>query len=179
MTLWTVASQAPLSIGFSRQEYWNGLPFPSPGDLPNPGIKPRPSALQVDSLPSKPPEKPHNKSPQNLEAKVNTNFLSHCFCGSLRVWLWVSGILCFMALHKAAIKCWPLVSNAVSTKDYYFQAHSLVVGSTEFFAGCWPEATLISLLHESLPHGSLLYRSMQNGRTIHRICQEDVSHNLV
>ena len=39
-TPWTVAYQAPLSMGFSRQEYWSGLPFPSPGDLPNPGIKP-------------------------------------------------------------------------------------------------------------------------------------------
>ena len=49
-TPWTVACQAPLSMGFSRQEYWSGLPFPSPGDLPNPGIKPRSPALQSDSL---------------------------------------------------------------------------------------------------------------------------------
>ena len=50
-TTWTVAHQAPLSIGFSRQEYWSGLPFPSPGDLPNPGINPTSPTLQVDSLP--------------------------------------------------------------------------------------------------------------------------------
>ena len=53
MTLWTVARQAPLSMGFSRQEYWSGLPFPSPADLPNPGIKPISPvspALQVDAL---------------------------------------------------------------------------------------------------------------------------------
>ena len=49
-TLWTVAHQAPLSMGFSRQEYWSGLPFPSPGDLPDPGIEPRSPALQTDSL---------------------------------------------------------------------------------------------------------------------------------
>ena len=48
----TVAHQAPLSIWFSRKEYWSGLPFPSPGDLPNPGIEPRSLALQADSLPS-------------------------------------------------------------------------------------------------------------------------------
>ena len=42
-------------MGFSRQEYWSGLPFPSPGDLPDPGIEPRPPALQADSLPSEPP----------------------------------------------------------------------------------------------------------------------------
>ena len=49
-TPWTVAHQALLPIGFSRQEYWSGLPFPSPGDLPEPGIKPRSPALQADSL---------------------------------------------------------------------------------------------------------------------------------
>ena len=51
-TLWTVAPQAPLSMGFSRQEYWSGLPFPSPGDLPEPGIEPRSPAFQADALPS-------------------------------------------------------------------------------------------------------------------------------
>ena len=51
-TPWTVAHQAPLSVGFSRQEYWSGLPFPSPGDLPNPGIKPGSPPLKADSLPT-------------------------------------------------------------------------------------------------------------------------------
>ena len=50
MTPWTVAHQAPLSREFSRQEYWSGLPFLSPGDLPNPGIEPQSPALLVDSL---------------------------------------------------------------------------------------------------------------------------------
>ena len=58
---WTVAHQAPPSIGFSRQEYWNGLPFPSPGDLPNPGIKPTSPTLQADTLTSEPPGKPGRK----------------------------------------------------------------------------------------------------------------------
>ena len=53
----TVVRQAPLSMGFSRQEYWSGLPFPSPGDLPNPGIEPGSSASQADALPSEPPGK--------------------------------------------------------------------------------------------------------------------------
>ena len=52
---WTIAYQALLSMGFSRQEYLNGLPFPSPGDLPDPGIEPGSPALQADSLPSEPP----------------------------------------------------------------------------------------------------------------------------
>ena len=53
MTLWVVAHQALLSMGLSRQEYWSGLSFPPPDDLPNPGIEPRSPALQVDSLSSK------------------------------------------------------------------------------------------------------------------------------
>ena len=54
-TPWTVAPQAPPSMAFSRQEYWSGFPFPSPGDLPNPGIEPRSPALQADALASEPP----------------------------------------------------------------------------------------------------------------------------
>ena len=52
VTPWTAASQVPLSMGFSRQEYWSGLSFPSPGDLPDPGIEPESPALQADSLPT-------------------------------------------------------------------------------------------------------------------------------
>ena len=51
--------QVPLSMGFSRQEYWSGLPFPSPGDLPDPGIEPISPTLQADSLPSEPPGSPN------------------------------------------------------------------------------------------------------------------------
>ena len=60
-TLWTVAHPAPLPTGFSRQEYWSGLPFPSPGDLPDPGIEPRSPALQADALTSEPSGKPYIK----------------------------------------------------------------------------------------------------------------------
>ena len=56
-TSWTVARQAPPSMGFSRQEYWSGLSFPSPGDLPDPGIEPRSPALQADTLTSELPGK--------------------------------------------------------------------------------------------------------------------------
>ena len=57
-TPWAVAYQTSPSMGFSRQEYWSGLPFSSPGDLPHPGIKPRSPTLQTDTLPSEPPGKP-------------------------------------------------------------------------------------------------------------------------
>ena len=58
VTPWTVASQAPLSMGFSRQEYWSRVSCPSPGDLPDPGIEPRSPALQADSLKPDSPGKP-------------------------------------------------------------------------------------------------------------------------
>ena len=73
-TSWTVACQAPLSTGFSRQEYWYGLPFPSPGDLPNPGIEPKCPTLQADSLPSEPPEKPNQRPTFHLSG-------THCVLG--------------------------------------------------------------------------------------------------
>ena len=65
-TPWTIARQAPLSMGFSRQEYQSGLPFPSPWDLPDPGIEPMSPALQVDSLPPS-----HQGSPNYIIASLN------------------------------------------------------------------------------------------------------------
>ena len=59
---WTVAHQASLSMGFSRQQYWSGLPFPSPGHLPDPGLEPMFPALQADSLPLS-----HRRSPISLK----------------------------------------------------------------------------------------------------------------
>ena len=58
---WTVVYQAPPSMEFSRQEYWSGLPFPSPEDLPDPGLKPWSPTLQADALPSEPPGEPQFK----------------------------------------------------------------------------------------------------------------------
>ena len=58
--LWTIAQQAPLSMGFSRQEYWSGLPFPSPWDLPDPGIEPASPALPGRFFTAEPPGKPRN-----------------------------------------------------------------------------------------------------------------------
>ena len=75
-TSWTIARQASLSMGFSRQEYWSGLSFPSPGDRPNPGIKPRSPALQADSLTSEPLEKPSEGKIQGHRA--NGRSLERC-----------------------------------------------------------------------------------------------------
>ena len=75
VTLQTEARQAPLSMEFSRQEYWHGLPFPSAGDLPDPGIKPGSPALQTDSLQSEPPRTPpHTHSVYKILEVMNKNF---------------------------------------------------------------------------------------------------------
>jgi len=92
----TIARQAPLSTGFSRQEYWGGLPCPSPGDLPNLGIKPGSPALQANSLPSEPPRKP------NL---IKERLKDH---NTVRI------ILCKVFLHK---KC--LEGNIKSSPNSY------------------------------------------------------------
>ena len=78
-TPWTLAHQAPLSIGFSRHKYWSGLPFSSLGDLPDPGVKPRSPALQADSLPSEPPGKP-SLSPDLSSMTITSSSISTTFC---------------------------------------------------------------------------------------------------
>ena len=68
MTPWTVAYQTPPAIEFSRQEFWSGLPFPSPGDLPDPGIEPRSPTMHVNTLPSETPGKD-----EALKDEANSN----------------------------------------------------------------------------------------------------------
>ena len=75
VTSWTVACQILLSIGFSRPEYWSGQPFPSPGDLPNPEIKPRSPALQVDYLQIEPPGKSLYKGQEMVKDKLEGRVL--------------------------------------------------------------------------------------------------------
>ena len=90
-TPWTVAHQAPPSMGFSRQEYWSGLPFPSPGDLPNPGIKSRSPILQADTLTSEPPGKHgSNSSGSHLHRPAWTRvvFPGHLSWKELWIHLW-------------------------------------------------------------------------------------------
>ena len=75
VTPWTVAYQAPPSMGFSRQEYWSGVPFPSPGDLPDPGIEPGSPAFQAGALTSEPPGKPE----KYVKSIYNLTYLSVIF----------------------------------------------------------------------------------------------------
>ena len=82
VTPWAEAYQAPPSMEFSRQEYYSDLPFPSPGDLPDPGIEPRTPALQADTLPFEPSGKPNSGkffSQTNVIA-LHLEYLSHSVC---------------------------------------------------------------------------------------------------
>ena len=81
VTPWTVAYQVPLSMGFSRQEYWRGLPFPSPGDLPDPGIELRSPALQADALLSEPPGK---HLPPRRDFSIYKTTKRYCYVYPLR-----------------------------------------------------------------------------------------------
>ena len=83
VTPWTVAYQAPLSVRFSRQEYWSGLPFPSPGDLPDPGIEPGFPALEADALTSEPPGKPKET---NVVLKHITTIICYCLHNILKIY---------------------------------------------------------------------------------------------
>ena len=90
-TPWIVAYQAPLPMGFSRQECWSGVPFPSPGELPEPRIEPGSPSLQADALTSEPPGKPIGG--------LGTYCLSLCVCG-------VCGSFIFLQLVSSFIPLW-------------------------------------------------------------------------
>ena len=77
LTPWTAAYQAPQSVKFSRQEYWSGLPFPSPSDLPNPGIEPWSPTLQTDTLPPKPPGKGYEMADKSTSIRTWASGYSH------------------------------------------------------------------------------------------------------
>ena len=81
-TPWTVAYQAPQSMEFSRRDYWSGLPFPSSGDLPNPGIEPRSPVPQADALPSEPPGKSMRRH-SSLKVKVLVAQLRLTLCNPM------------------------------------------------------------------------------------------------
>ena len=106
VTPWTVAHQALPSMGFSRQEYWHGLPFSSPGDLPDPGIEPRSHALQADALTSEPSGKPNQ-----VAFKKKSNHFIFPF------W-WVQDVLAIIWLYwlawkpsKAIVLFWIILDN--------------------------------------------------------------------
>ena len=88
MNPWTVARQVPLFMGFPRQEYWNGLPFPSPGDLPDPGIEPGFPALQADSLPIELQGKPQPFKMDNVKKTDLAKCWQICEATGILIYSW-------------------------------------------------------------------------------------------
>ena len=96
VTPWVITCQAPLSMGFSRQEHWSGFPFPSPGDLPNPRIKPGSPTLQADSLPAEPLGK--HKECQTISKMNSTNQI---MLGNFLV----NYVMCGLCIHSSSLEC--------------------------------------------------------------------------
>ena len=115
-TPWTVAHQSPLSIGFPRQEYWSGLSFPSPGDLPNPGIKPVSPGLSGRFVTTEPPE----KLPYNLQG------FFVCFLSCLLYYLHAT-VMDLPALSGKNKKGWRFwISNAIWRSLWIIQMPSVM-----------------------------------------------------
>ena len=122
VTPWTIAHQARLSMGFSRQEHWSGLPCPPPGDLPDPRIKPGSSSLQVDSLPLAPPPGLHTPFTPNLHIQLST--VTSLFDPNHPEWA---------PFHASNL---PLLCILIMPKknQYNTQARSLRLSSSFFFS---------------------------------------------
>ena len=159
-TPWTVSHWTPLSIEFSRQEYWSGLPFTSPGDLPNSGIKPRSPALQVYYLPSEPP----GEAPLLL-------LLSWL----LPLGLHIQSIACFLLLFASFIsylvrslscvsllsptcKDWPFIYITIKSKDVFPPGGKLINHSS--FAITFMSLALLNSFKMLKSHNFFLMRYM-------------------
>ena len=130
-TPWTVALQAPLPMEFSRQEYWSGLPCPPPGEIPDPGIKPRSPALQADSLPSQTPGMICNKNSADVDSTV-------------RWWMWLLG--CAALSNRS-----PLTSTPGSAQPRLWnQPHWELGINISSSARCLPWGSAASLLNSTI-----------------------------
>ena len=149
-TLWTVAHEAPLSMGFSRQEYWSRLPFPSPGDLPNPGIESRSPALQADALTSEPPGKP--------PVTLIDNFIIHTVYSSQdRI---LSNIKDRQLSHIFVFACFLYTSGSSNQKHFLQLQRETEVLSIQQSYICM---SLSATLHESYmgKNGELLFNMLR------------------
>ena len=105
VTPWTVAHRAPLSMKFSRQEYRSGLPFPSPGDLSDPGTEPRSPTLEADSLPSEPAGKPHN------------NWFIHSFVHSFTQQVFIKSLNMYSYILELYWSIYPIMEQKYFKKE--------------------------------------------------------------
>ena len=140
----TVAHEAALSMGFSRQEYWSKLPFPSPGDLSNLGIEPRSPALQVDYLPAEPQGKPS----ASLEvSKLKGSLRQMATHSSILAWKipWIEepGGLQFIESHRVW-HYWAQMQHNLSTNHDYLQGVGFLIIFTSFFIFPTPISSIMN-----------------------------------
>ena len=109
MTPWTVAHQAPQSMGFSRQEYWSGLPLPSPGHLPNPGTEPGSPAFQADALTSEPPV----GSSSQLFSWLRFKKEEHSFCDTVKYM-----VVCALSRVRIFVTLWTAAHQAPLSRGF-------------------------------------------------------------
>ena len=120
----TVACQAPLSMGFSRQRYWSGLPFPSPGDLPDLGIEPGSPALQAGSVPTELWGKPRTGESDHLLCLLSVQFSCLWFLPAPILYPFFYGItfyllICSNSLHILDINSWLIMQMTVIIISHY------------------------------------------------------------
>ena len=128
MTPWTVVCQAPLSMGFSKQEYWSGLPFPFPGDLPDPRIKPGSPALHADTLPTE------------LQGKLSNITLAVVLC--LFLFVFYKNFSSDQGSYLLFLACWELWSGMdVGFSFWVFFILFLVA----LGLGCWIGFSLVAV----------------------------------
>ena len=115
-TPWTAAHQAPPSMGFSRQEYWSGLPFPFPGDLPDPGIEPRSPALQsLYHLSYREMKKSRQRSKSEERVPAQENFpLNEVESSGFHLCQEEAFDCCFLKMHKGFLVCFALRNGHIS-----------------------------------------------------------------
>ena len=128
-TPWAVAYQAPLFMGFSRQEYWSGLPFPSPGDLPSTGVQPGPPALQTDTLLSEPPG--INASFSWSSTTLSTMFIFNYFLTLHLVFFILPITVCKCVMSLAYLPSFTHLSIGLGNWD-----HVYLVYCTQILAEC-------------------------------------------
>ena len=157
---WTVAYQAPPPMWFSRQEYWGGLPFPSSGHLPDPGIKPGSPMLQADALPSEPPGKPSRPhfvySSENL--LYNTGSSAQCssidgHLGCLHLWAIMNNGVINIGGQLSAWVTWSKVGHefhlGVDVEDGWAYEVLRGQGQTQLYSFSWSVLQQLFIKHHN------------------------------